>query len=90
MDKLGDWECLCFHFESFLTSVRLASLSPAPCPTRRPYNRLTLTGKFSYAEVHAWLAFCLPEVPERPPSADTATLCFVSTFLDTMLHIAYR
>ncbi|XP_043223062.1 Bardet-Biedl syndrome 7 protein homolog isoform X2 [Amphibalanus amphitrite] len=56
----------------------------------RPYNSLTLTGKFSYAEVHAWLAFCLPEVPERPPSADSATLSFVSTFLDTMLHVNYR
>lgn len=28
-------------------------------------NMLKLSGQFSFAEVHSWVCFCLPEVPER-------------------------
>ncbi|CAL8093063.1 unnamed protein product [Calicophoron daubneyi] len=38
----------------------------------RPLNKLTLTGKFSLAEMHMWLIFCLPETPDRPPIVETA------------------
>ena len=51
---------------------------------------LRLTGQFSQAEVHSWIAFCLPELPERPPATgDTAVFHFTSTFLDTMLECSY-
>ena len=30
-----------------------------------PYNTLRIIGRFSMAEMHAWLSGCLPEVPER-------------------------
>ncbi|GFO27542.1 Bardet-Biedl syndrome 7 protein homolog, partial [Plakobranchus ocellatus] len=56
----------------------------------RPHNSLTLTGQFSQVEVHAWLCFCLPELPERTPAGDAANFQFSSTFLDTQLDCTYR
>ncbi|XP_013079429.2 Bardet-Biedl syndrome 7 protein homolog isoform X1 [Biomphalaria glabrata] len=56
----------------------------------RPHNTLTLKGQFSQAEVHSWLTFCLPEIPERPPAMDPAVFYFASTFLDTQLLCLYR
>ncbi|XP_065310019.1 BBSome complex member BBS7-like isoform X1 [Dermacentor albipictus] len=56
----------------------------------RPLNVLKLCGPFSLAEMHAWLVLSLPEVAERPPATDSATLHFVSTFLGTLLTCVYR
>ena len=56
----------------------------------RPYNVLKLTGVFSLAEVHSWVSFCLPELPERTPAGDSVTFHFCSTFLDTMLECSYK
>ena len=56
----------------------------------RPCNTLRLSGPFSMAEMHTWISFCLPEVPEKPPATDEATFIFMSTFLDTMLQVDYR
>ncbi len=56
----------------------------------RPFNRLQLTGNFSMAEMHSWVSFCLPELPERTPAGDVATFTFLSTFLSTMLECTYR
>ena len=53
-------------------------------------NTLTLTGQFSFAEVHSWVVFCLPEVPEKPPAGECATFYFQNTFLDTQLECVYR
>ncbi|XP_076069179.1 BBSome complex member BBS7-like isoform X2 [Oratosquilla oratoria] len=55
----------------------------------RPYNVLTLKGQFTLPEMHAWVVFCLPELPERTPSGDVAEFTFVSTFLDTQLQCVY-
>lgn len=33
----------------------------------RPYNELRITGGFSLAEVHAWVVYCLPDIPTRAP-----------------------
>ncbi|XP_077518922.1 BBSome complex member BBS7-like [Amblyomma americanum] len=55
----------------------------------RPLNELKLRGSFSMAEMHAWLVLTLPEVAERPPATDSATLYFVSTFLGTVLSCFY-
>nr|KAF6400434.1 Bardet-Biedl syndrome 7 [Rousettus aegyptiacus] len=52
----------------------------------RPVNTLTLTGQFSFAEVHSWVVFCLPEVPEKPPAGESVTFYFQNTFLDTQLE----
>ena len=52
---------------------------------------MRLTGPFSLAEMHTWLGFCLPEVPEKPPaSSDVANFSFVSSFLETILQVEYR
>ncbi|KAJ3587558.1 hypothetical protein NHX12_011155 [Muraenolepis orangiensis] len=55
----------------------------------RPMNRLSLVGQFSLAEIHSWVVFCLPEVPEKPPVGDTVTLHFLNTFLGTQLEATY-
>ena len=56
----------------------------------RPFNTLTLTGNFSLAEVHSWLVFCMPEMPERTPAESPVTFQFVSTFLQTLLECTYK
>lgn len=56
----------------------------------RPLNSLTLTGTFSQAEMHAWVAFCLPESPERVPNEQQVRLTFESSFLRTQLECCYR
>nr|CAB3225183.1 Bardet-Biedl syndrome 7 protein homolog [Phallusia mammillata] len=56
---------------------------------QRPMNVLHLSGPFSVAEIHSWVAFCLPDVPERPPAGDTVNLYFANTFLDTQLACIY-
>eukprot|EP00095_Tigriopus_kingsejongensis_P011869 maker-scaffold180_size281610-snap-gene-0.36 protein:Tk11869 transcript:maker-scaffold180_size281610-snap-gene-0.36-mRNA-1 annotation:"bardet-biedl syndrome 7 protein homolog" len=55
----------------------------------RPANTLRLRGQFTLGEMHTWIGFCLPEVPEKAPSGDVATFTFISTFLDTLLQITY-
>ncbi|XP_046582061.1 Bardet-Biedl syndrome 7 protein homolog isoform X2 [Haliotis rubra] len=56
----------------------------------RPHNSLTLTGQFSLAEIHSWVCFCLPELPDRTPAGDNVTFHFISTFLSTQLECSYR
>ncbi|XP_038625212.1 Bardet-Biedl syndrome 7 protein isoform X1 [Tachyglossus aculeatus] len=56
----------------------------------RPMNTLTLTGQFSFAEIHSWVVFCLPEVPEKAPAEECVTFHFQNTFLDTQLESTYR
>ncbi|XP_078261730.1 BBSome complex member BBS7 isoform X4 [Rhinoraja longicauda] len=56
----------------------------------RPVNSLTLTGQFSFAEIHSWVVFCLPEVPDKVPIGDSVTFYFQNTFLDTQLECTYK
>lgn len=55
----------------------------------RPMNRLSLVGQFSFAEIHSWVVFCLPEVPEKTPAGESITFCFCNTFLGTQLEATY-
>ncbi|KAJ8385177.1 hypothetical protein AAFF_G00192280 [Aldrovandia affinis] len=55
----------------------------------RPMNTLTLVGQFSLAEIHSWVVFCLPEVPEKTPAGETVTFYFQNTFLGTQLETTY-
>ena len=55
----------------------------------RPQNILTLRGQFSIGEIHSWVSFCLPEVSEKVPANNSATVSFISTFLDTILLCEY-
>lgn len=55
----------------------------------RPMNRLSLVGQFSLAEIHSWVVFCLPEVPEKTPAGDSTTFYFNNTFLGTQLEAKY-
>ena len=56
----------------------------------RPFNVLKVAGLFSLGEVHAWVRYCLPDVPDQPASEDTNTLYFKSTFIDTFLECTYK
>ncbi|XP_060707336.1 Bardet-Biedl syndrome 7 protein isoform X2 [Hemiscyllium ocellatum] len=56
----------------------------------RPVNTLILTGQFSFAEIHSWVVFCLPEVPDKVPVGDNVTFYFQNTFLDTQLECSYK
>ncbi|XP_048390494.1 Bardet-Biedl syndrome 7 protein isoform X4 [Stegostoma tigrinum] len=56
----------------------------------RPVNTLILTGQFSFAEIHSWVVFCLPEVPDKVPVGDNVTFHFQNTFLDTQLECTYK
>ncbi|KAK7922193.1 hypothetical protein WMY93_009095 [Mugilogobius chulae] len=55
----------------------------------RPMNRLSLVGQFSFAEIHSWVVFCLPEVPEKTPVGESITFYFHNTFLGTQLEATY-
>ncbi|EDV24847.1 uncharacterized protein TRIADDRAFT_25051 [Trichoplax adhaerens] len=55
----------------------------------RPFNVLQLSGQFSLAEIHSWINFCLPDMPERA-SGDSVNMAFRSTFLDTQLECRYK
>ncbi|KAM9741316.1 BBSome complex member BBS7 isoform 1-T1 [Menidia menidia] len=55
----------------------------------RPMNRLSLVGQFSFAEIHSWVVFCLPEVPEKTPAGEAITFYFHNTFLGTQLEATY-
>ena len=57
---------------------------------KRPINKLKLTGSFSLAEMHSWLHYCIPELPEKPPADNESTFYFVNTFLGTQLEITYK
>lgn len=56
----------------------------------KPMNSLKLMGHFSFAEVHSWVCFCLPEVPDRTPAGEQVSFHFLSTFLDTQLDCQYK
>lgn len=56
----------------------------------KPLNMLKLMGHFSLAEVHSWVCFCLPEVPDRTPAGEQVSFHFLSTFLDTQLDCQYK
>uniref|UniRef100_H2Y5K2 Bardet-Biedl syndrome 7 protein homolog n=1 Tax=Ciona savignyi TaxID=51511 RepID=H2Y5K2_CIOSA len=56
----------------------------------RAMSSLKLIGQFSLPEVHSWFVKCLPDLPDRTPTGDTATLHFRNIFLETQLVCTYR
>lgn len=56
----------------------------------RPVNKLTLTGQFSVAEMHSWLHYSIPEIPEKPSAETEVDFYFVNTFLGTQLEVSYK
>lgn len=73
------------YFSHTHTHVHSLSLSlPSPC------NVLRISGPFGLGEVHSWVSYCLPDIPDNPPAEDSATLYFRSTFIDSQLECSYR
>lgn len=78
---------LFFMHDFKMTKCLFASFSP--WLSYRPMNRLSLVGHFSFAEIHSWVVFCLPEVPEKTPAGESITYYFHNTFLGTQLEATY-
>jgi Bardet-Biedl syndrome 7 protein len=57
---------------------------------KRPINKLKLSGSFSLAEMHSWMHYCVPEIPEKPPVEAEVTFYFINTFLATQLEVVYK
>lgn len=54
---------------------------------KRPLNFLQMTGNYSLAEVHSWLSFCLPGLPDKSPAdGKMVSYSFVSTLLNTVVQ----
>ena len=71
---------LCLHRRVTVDPAELADV---------PMSMLTITGAFSMAVVHAWVAACVPEVPARPPAEDERELVFVHGMVGTHLVVRY-
>ncbi len=56
----------------------------------RPNNKLQITGNFSLAEMHSWIFYCIPEVPEKHPIENEVSFYFLNTFLNTQLALSYK
>ena len=56
---------------------------------RRPINTLKLTGSFSLAEIHAWMAMCFPGVEGTRPSGDAVSATYFSPFIGTQVECLY-
>lgn len=55
-----------------------------------PLNIFTLSGGFSFAEIHNWIHMSLPEVPEKLPPTDNSELFFENVLIGTVLRCEYR
>ncbi|XP_008550977.1 Bardet-Biedl syndrome 7 protein homolog [Microplitis demolitor] len=55
------------------------------------YNELRLVGNFTVAEIHAWLSFALPDIPERPTLQDNEVILnYVSSLTGSILICKYK
>jgi Bardet-Biedl syndrome 7 protein len=53
-------------------------------------NTLLLKGNFSQGEMHSWIGYCLPEVPERiNATGDENVLIFKNVFVETFVVCKY-
>jgi Bardet-Biedl syndrome 7 protein len=57
---------------------------------KRPVNKLKLTGQFSLAEMHSWVHYCIPELPEKPSTDNEINYYFLNSFLGTQLEVSYQ
>ncbi|PWA18628.1 hypothetical protein CCH79_00005567, partial [Gambusia affinis] len=73
-----------YHIKPLSLHQRTHSIDPD-----RPMNQLSLVGQFSFAEIHSWVVFCLPEVPEKTPAGESVTFYFHNTFLGTQIEATY-
>lgn len=56
---------VCTERQYKLAALSLHQRVMVPFDDSRPVNTLTLTGDFGFADIHSWVAVCLPGVPER-------------------------
>ncbi|KAK3724948.1 hypothetical protein QZH41_017162, partial [Actinostola sp. cb2023] len=51
----------------------------------KPMNSLKLSGQFSLAEVHSWVCFCLPEVPESIITISCSSSSIITIIIITII-----
>lgn len=56
----------------------------------RPFNKLTLKGHFTLADIHSWIERCIPEVPERLAIDESNNLYFKNVLIETILECKYE
>ncbi|OAD57989.1 Bardet-Biedl syndrome 7 protein [Eufriesea mexicana] len=82
---------ICIPISALSLHMRQHELEDIEPNNGGPFNELKLIGNFTVAEMHAWLSFALPDVPERPHLEDgKATLTYVSSFIGTLLKCIYK
>ena len=59
------------------------------CNTHFDASEYRSSGNFSLGEAHSWSAFCLPDLPEKPPPGEKAEFAYASTFTNTHLLATY-
>lgn len=57
---------------------------------KTPLNVFTLTGGFSFAEIHNWIHKSFPEVPEKLPPSDHSELLFENILMGSVIRCEYR
>lgn len=55
-----------------------------------PLNVFTISGGFSFAEIHNWIQMSLPEIQEKLPPVDGCELFFENVLIGTVLRCEYR
>ncbi|EGD79408.1 hypothetical protein PTSG_09820 [Salpingoeca rosetta] len=68
-----------------IRALALHERSLKPIDDANLVNKLEINGSFALADVHSWLAQCLPEVPSRLPTSPSVSYAFRSTFIGTAL-----
>mmetsp|Transcript_38791 Transcript_38791/g.74315 ORF Transcript_38791/g.74315 Transcript_38791/m.74315 type:complete len:719 (+) Transcript_38791:332-2488(+) len=56
---------------------------------KRPMSELRITGSFPLSEIHSWVVFCVPEIPNRAPG-DDVYFAFESVLMGTILTCKYK
>lgn len=74
-----------FYIKPLSLHERIHKLDP-----KIPLTIFTLTGSFSFAEIHNWIHMSLPEVPEKLPPVDFSELFFENVLIGTVLKCEYR
>ena len=69
---------LCLHVRSHSSSWDI------------PFSRLTFKGGLTLADIHSWLRFCLPNIPEKVPPEDDVDFYFIHSRWKTRLTCHYK
>lgn len=82
---LANAQTMRFNIKPLSLHERIHKLDPTI-----PLNIFTITGGFSFAEIHNWVHMSLPEVPEKLPPVERSELYFENVLIGTVLKCDYQ